>query len=40
MTGRHRRRSSVIMATVKGMILFTVAIFLILGGFWIYVWCR
>jgi hypothetical protein len=36
MTGRHRRRSSKIIATVKGMILFTVALFLILGALWIF----
>lgn len=36
MTGRHRRRQSMIAATVKGMILFTVAAFVILGAFWIY----
>ena len=36
MSGRHRRRSSKIRAIVKGMILLTVALFLILGGVWIY----
>jgi len=36
MTGRHRRRTSKIKAAVKGMVLFTAALFLILGGLWIY----
>jgi hypothetical protein len=40
MTGRHSRRRSKIMATVRGMILGTVAMFLILGWIWIYLGMR
>lgn len=36
MTGRHRRRPSMIRAAVKGMILLTAALFLIFGWFAIY----